>query len=1789
MIGNYGVDDNDVRYRDIAEYASMVMLWETATDLKNQGKKVTSRTMREYRDAWTRDGENMDFTNMKARITDFENLIRSTGATSFGAMDNYPTLREGVLATWENTVKEYDDRARRGEFLHAVTDPDIRKYILDNGSQPMAKAFFVHNGKSVRELNSGDSVAFNDRNGAPIDFTGVVSPQEVESVLEDEFGPDVEQFLGWNGGILDDIEYRGLSHIMEAYLTKADAKIVANNFDSNVMFDGELAYNSVELLKHMRSNGYDFNVRDNNKRNQLEVRINSGETTILRVFDADANGAYMGRVYDTYNSYYYNVKGPQRTKDNTTFSADDSIAVLDYVTGNKSGKVRKAVSADSSEVRLDGADNQKVLYIKPIEGRYRSLIFADDDEALEYVQTAIDESTEYVEREFKLEEIQTLIDAGLDGNLDKIHDLEAQFESSDFADMVDGSDILVSSIEFQALFEHYYSTDEAVRRVQEEVVKNMFHSQDNGVEKLTKARTSIVGTFEDGFNPAFAVDHMNQTERGNERDAMMSALKVINYDLDKIQGNDFAVNAMKEKRIKFDPETAKGLDDITNPMLRASLLTVQNTLKNGGFRNADSQEYNSDPDVVVDDNGIIQWSAVRETGSRARDKKWQAISGEIGQVMVPDENGIINTKFQGDNNYGLVPGYTGYFSFDGDYDDRMERFRAKGFDQHLESKLISNVQHQMTRPLIDVLNDIPTTLDSSGLNSLYHGDVYGQRIETDFMDTNQMNTETKEAVLTTLSNRVRFDNQFSDYATTSAETQANRDYQNNEDSSAFSYWKVAGETNMRVLSKDIENYADTTFTGTGKTQGLVWYLADGASVNADGSVTPSKGLVNKDGETIPDKTAVMKLDYFKNMDNNAWDRSQMSAGQLVTALRVDEKVNTTLMSFGGWTFDDSYAVSKEFAERNQVYGKDPNDKSIEVLDKMMKGLHEGLTQDELLEGSNMIWPQSVVEDGIDKFNNVLDSPARSKENKKALEEYEDFLLDNGKFRPLQRGDKLSDFGGNKGTIGIVIDRDMPEDEAKKLKLDREVRFMKANPTLDAISAPYSMMSRHNAGVVHELMEGEVQDLVDPDTGEVYKSAMGQLNLIVTDMIVDNKTHAYSEDDILDGKGRKASGQVAWALQSKGCPNIMNEIYGYNDNAWSTYREYLIATGMDLMPNGKVVNGYTPHFNENRKHFEFDPELRGEEFLNEIQDSGGFLDLPFDLEFRNGQTSSELPVLSSSLRRNVELVDGTMHRSDFNNYYKNIYDMVGEYELEDDSDKQSLIKGKVQNGYDKIQDTIIDRQFDGGHNGKHSYLRDKIMGRKMPNSATGVAIGDPRREIGEAGMNAEMMEALGAKEGDTVMMFRDPVWRDGAIRAMTVCFDETAHGVAFNPVTDKSHDGDFDGDTYGVIKFDSKEANDELRAKFSHSANMIDKGNGKDELYFQSGMDLASAKSKAEASGDMRATELHEKAERNAKSTNPNIQKQAVRDFGKSTELLFREHSFGSAYVNLENDKTVEESFTKIVDDRAKGSPAKLKDYMEYHNGEKTDSDARDIQYATGVKSDDTGLAGAFSQKLVAIMRNDNMTSALEAMYPLTQGTLQIKHDAKEAVKVNKILTDDLNKLFNGKDINNPKRKSTPNMFKTQLTEIMQDRMGVDVAEEHIQAVTDVLTHNGQILSLDEAFALKGSPMDRVAYGGGFAELMNLANNGESLLEGHQNELFAPFSMRNAKDDSILVKKDTQMTSAEVQKMKEAQVQKQEEEVLNVLDYSVSSDIAEKVQPKTEKEFQQISMFGPVESDDGFVL
>ena len=255
--------------------------------------------------------------------------------------------------------------------------------------------------------------------------------------------------------------------------------------------------------------------------------------------------------------------------------------------------------------------------------------------------------------------------------------------------------------------------------------------------------------------------------------------------------------------------------------------------------------------------------------------------------------------------------------------------------------------------------------------------------------------------------------------------------------------------------------------------------------------------------------------------------------------------------------------------------------------------------------------------------------------KRFAEEYAVPDAHTGESRPLGIGDKI-ECHGNKGVIGIVIDPDMPEAEAKEKGLWNLVQMFKANEGLDVIMSSYSGVSRFNAGLAAEAVESNPEDLVNPMTGEVHAKSIGHVHMTILKQTADSKTH-YDEEG---SDVRSYGAQMSWALAAMDCPNIMKDTYRTNMKAFSTMREMMIVSGLDMDPTGRFEMSYTPHPGEVRNVFPLQdlwmdeyptratkgPGLPGLRLLSEnaknmeaefsdwLEHNGGFMELPFELEY-----------------------------------------------------------------------------------------------------------------------------------------------------------------------------------------------------------------------------------------------------------------------------------------------------------------------------------------------------------------------------------------------------------------------------------------------------------------------------------------------------------------------------------------------------------------------------------------------
>ncbi|MCY1718506.1 hypothetical protein OVA26_16340 [Microbacterium sp. SL62] len=678
----------------------------------------------------------------------------------------------------------------------------------------------------------------------------------------------------------------------------------------------------------------------------------------------------------------------------------------------------------------------------------------------------------------------------------------------------------------------------------------------------------------------------------------------------------------------------------------------------------------------------------------------------------------------------------------------------------------------------------------------------------------------------------------------------------------------------------------------------------------------------------------------------------------------------------------------------------------------------------------------------------------------------------GGLRSLVPGDKLSDMHGNKGVISLVVDPDAVAGQDYDLddtSMATAVEVFSANRDLDVVMSPFSAVSRFNGGTARELME-EPADLTLPGKG-VTRDTMGKMRLVVTHKDVERGTRVYDEAALREGRGRKASSQLAWALGSQGADQVMAEFYGPNNPAIANFREMLVVMGLDVEPDGTMRVGYDDMAEGSERRLFPMPELilttRGTlnankmkaDFGKLIGDRGGDLEIPFPLRFPTGNriptasdSSWKLPVMSSHLRSGQDLSDGQSTAHDYTNQYLAVHEMACRYraakaELEANrpvltpqrlsalEDTIAESPRRAQAAFDTITEDLKQKRFSGRRN----IFKEGLMSSRLPNSATAVWTSDPRLDIDQVAIGPAMAEALGFQDNDYALIWRDPVLRDAGVRYMRVKIDERLTGVAINPVMDKSFDGDFDGDSVAVVRLTSDAARQQALEKLTIEANLLDLGQVGDDglhpLAMQDSLDV-----KVSQHVDPALTGRFVRARTRANDIQVDLDEGEIDNFaaweqrhalvGDLSEY-YREamqSQFGDATLRFgDAGDHVKSVIEACIDTGAKGSMSKIGDYCR-HLGVDPDTmaDLGDTQHtreedegvmmATAVKSHGTGIAGAFSQRGVKALRNVELKAVLELTYPVTQSVLQAKHDPEEARQKYNMLMGPARALWKGRKL-----------------------------------------------------------------------------------------------------------------------------------------------------------------------------
>lgn len=938
-------------------------------------------------------------------------------------------------------------------------------------------------------------------------------------------------------------------------------------------------------------------------------------------------------------------------------------------------------------------------------------------------------------------------------------------------------------------------------RLQDEAVKNQV-SETFGNQSLRSINALHVAKYMDDSKGMLSNEE-------NLINALRKVKRSSNPDYDII-GDEFESANLKNKMVDFNPNPhfangksypmnidPEGEDaDNLSPFWKEMGKSVREGLTGMGVVPSSIQ---------VDENGVIHYEGGRTSGAivTAKSKpEWKKITGDIGQVFEPDDRdyiektdengnitreenlakGLIETKFNSGNNYYLVPGYTAYIVPPSEElgtigQNYIERTRARGYLHEMSSKIKSTLRADLVSNPKDGHYD-----NTTGLNDVYKS-MYGDKKSLDFIDK-MRETGVPDRVIKALNEtellRFKYDKHYSDE--TGILSQMNAKNIENKEHRGYDTYLDNVQANINIPDHSLsKNIFDPYATGTGTNQGGVRFGTSDMTVNPDGTITPGKSefcpLLELDeyeymrnGNNTNDR-GVMTIVNALNQSSTAYGRDVNLSGEKIDPIGV----GMAHMSLGGYTQDDAFVVSKEFADSNLIRGEDGNLRSLKIGDKICD--HSG-------------------NKGVISF--VADRNAD-------MSYYEP--------EPIAEGMSVEE-------CKYIEKKNNEKEQQKKV-----IELFKDNPTLDIVGAPYTAPSRFNGGTAREMIDSQEKaknagmstDLVV--NGEVHEGSIGYAKIIITDMPVDVKTHIYgsnsrvkeesleedgeyslNEDDHDIGEtsgGRKASGQMVWGLSEMNADAIIKEIYGNNDNPMVKAREMLIATGLDISETGKIHNGYEPHqigIDENNKavyeerketsireayaacHGEKPGEVNNnklkEYFAEAMGEDGGFMKVPFPVKMATGEMTPEvldengngtgeyrLPVLSGKFRSGRETVDNSMIMHEYTSRYKEIFDASidylkneekinnagpdGNYHYEKKgknggegiipkstlTENMAEAQGKAQKSYSFIADDIIERQFTG----KHNVWKDDVMRKELKDTATAVITPDPTLDLNEIRM------------------------------------------------------------------------------------------------------------------------------------------------------------------------------------------------------------------------------------------------------------------------------------------------------------------------------------------------------------------------------------------------------------------------------------------------------------------------
>lgn len=1531
---------------------------------------------------------------------------------------------------------------------------------------------------------------------------------------------------------------------------------------------------STAILEELRSQGIGYTVSRDKNPGQIRAQID-GTKISVRLTEPRELEAFVGRVYDdgvsTYFSTNVKVEGSQKTVAYTPTPAE-AVALLRLAQGKpvkrSDGKglvgetgthtemewSRSAGAVVPTEVQdayftkndkaamfvfgdlaLEGAQQagSKVFVRRSANARTATArYFGDAQRGEEYLRESIESARENLSAALDVDGLVSAFEAHAEAAAagewfpDFSGDVEIAAIQRSYWDVLRGAQTTLlrsgaTEDEYQAkvgVIGELQVNDDLARSTHDMLVSELAYvgsSEQKVRDHASDVVDELVGTFEqhdqvllDGetairrFDPVRVAKHMT-SEFGTWRNNadIVAALRATGIDADELMGSSFYATAVKNRLVRFDTVTAVEPNMHPDPFVGAMGTAIGDAIERNGGRVTR---------LEIDGQGIAQWEAERVS----RTGGIETVSGEIGQIFGRGEHGEVVTRFNGGANYLFVPGYEARIASQKAGEDLSveERTLLRGYEQIMTDQ----IEYQIANDMLVMRTEVG---EPTSLNGVYRR-LYDVRHEVDFIERSTqegLGSEWVDAILATEARRVRYPSEIASGSTVHAAWRAENSTQAADpaNDNRFDPWVLTGGRNMAIMTEEGDGFFDPVMTNGAVYQGITRYLVDGASVDAEtGKITPSADLA--------DRAPLMKLPQTANMRFDPYDRQQMSSSNLLNAAAVTEPVGVAMMTFGGWTADDPMVISKDFAEKHAIRGINGQSRPLVPGDKLSdmhgnKGVISLVVDREAIVGEDYDPTDTSMAYAVQMFSmnpdlDVIMSPfsAVSRFNggtaRELMEQPSDLRL------PWK--------GATKDVMGkmqlIVTHKDVERgtrvyDDAAMLvgggrKASSQLAWALGSQGADQVMAEFYGPNNSAVANFREMLVTMGLDL-EPDG-----------------------TMRVGYDDLADGSDRRLFEMPELVVTARGTLNT--------NKMKADFGQLIGDKGGDLelpfplrFPTGERIPQATDR-------------------------------------------TWKLPIMSSHLRSGQDLDDGQSTAHDYTNQYLAVHEMASRYrfakeELEHNrpvltpkriNDLEGIIAEaprRAQSAFDTITEDLKQKRFSGRRN----IFKEGLMSSRLPNSATAVWTSDPRLDIDQVAMGPAMAEALGFEDNDYALLWRDPVLRDAGVRYMRVKIDPRLTGVAISPVMDKSFDGDFDGDSVAVVRLTSEAAKHQAMQKLSVEANLLDLGQfGDDSLHplaMQDSLDVKVSQSIAP-----RLAEQFSNLKMRANEIQSDLEAGDITDFDaweQRHELVgglsdyYREAmegQYGDAILRFgtagDHVKSVIEA---CIETGAKGSMSKIGDYCRHlgvdpvtmedlGDTQHTREEDEGVMMATAVKSHGTGIAGAFSQRGVKALRNSELKAVLELTYPVTQSVLQSKHDPEEARQKYNTLMGPARSLWKGRklevipgedggrewvvarDDKGREIQADADTWKAQFLALYgaKDGLNVSVNAANVEKVAAALTGpDGKIVDIEDpdapALPNTGSTMDRLAYGGTFADVMAAAHARENVFAGSENAHFAPYAVR----------------------------------------------------------------------------